>query len=90
MKYGIYSIRDEAAGIFTAPTIDMSDESAIRNFKKMCSDAGSMMNFKPSDFSLYYVGYYDSETAEINPLVPPNRLIVGSDCDYRKEIVHED
>ncbi len=78
MKYGIYSIFDEAAGIFTAPTIDISDESAIRNFQKACSEAGSMMNFKPSDFSLYAVGTWDTDTANIESFVPPSRLIVGS------------
>ncbi len=78
MKYGIYSIFDEAAGIFTAPTIDISDESAIRNFQKACSEAGSMMNFKPSDFSLYAVGTWDTDTANIESFVPPERLVVGS------------
>ena len=78
MKYGIYSIFDEAAGIFTAPTVDISDESAIRNFQKMCSEAGSLMNFKPSDFSLYAVGTWDTDTANIESFVPPSRLIVGS------------
>ncbi len=78
MKYGIYCIYDDAARIFTAPTIDISDESAIRNFKKMCADAGSVMNFKPSDFSLYAVGVFDAETANIESFVPPERLVVGS------------
>ncbi len=78
MKYGIYSIFDEAAGIFTAPTIDISDVSAMRNFKMMCADAGSIMNFKPSDFSLYAVGYFDVETGIIEPLTPPSRLIIGA------------
>lgn len=78
MKYGIYCIYDDAAGIFTAPTIDISDESAKRNFQKMCFDAGSVMNFKPSDFSLYAVGTFDAETANIESFVPPERLIVGS------------
>lgn len=78
MNYGIYCIFDEAAGIFTAPTIDISDESAMRNFQKMCSEAGSVMNFKPSDFSLYAVGVWDAETANIEPCVPPSRLIAGS------------
>ncbi len=78
MKYGIYCIYDEAAGVFTAPTIDISDESAIRNFQKMCADAGSMMNFKPSDFSLYAVGVFDAETANIESFVPPSRLTIGS------------
>lgn len=78
MKYGIYCIYDEAAGVFTAPTIDISDESAMRNFRKMCADAGSMMNFKPSDFSLYAVGFFDAESGNIEPLSPPSRLIIGS------------
>lgn len=78
MKYGIYCIFDEAAGVFTAPTIDISDESAVRNFQKMCADATSIMNFKPTDFSLYAVGVFDAETANIESIVPPSRLIVGA------------
>ncbi len=78
MKYGIYCIFDEAAGVFTAPTIDISDESAMRNFQKMCADAGSMMNFKPTDFSLFAVGFFDVESGSIEPLSPPSRLILGS------------
>ncbi len=88
MKYGIYCIYDDAAGIFTAPTIDISDESAIRNFQKMCSDAGSMMNFKPSDFSLYSVGSFDVETGNIDTLVPPSRIVVGS-SGFSERVVSE-
>ena len=44
----------------------------------MCADAGSIMNFKPSDFSLYAVGVFDAETANIESFVPPSRLIIGS------------
>lgn len=77
MKYGIYCIYDEASRVFTAPTIDISDEAAMRNFQKMCADAGSMMNFKPSDFSLFAVGFFDAETGSIEPLSPPSRLING-------------
>lgn len=78
--YGIYCIRDDAANIFTAPTIDVSDASAIRNFQKMCSDAGSIMNFKPSDFSLYKIGSFDAESAYLDPYSVPSRLCVGSTC----------
>lgn len=86
MKYGIYCIYDEAACVFTAPTIDISDESAMRNFQKMCADAGSMMNFKPSDFSLYAVGVFDAETANIESFVPPSRLIIGA-SGYEERVV---
>lgn len=81
MKYGIYCIYDDAAGVFTAPTIDISDASAVRNFQKMCVDANSMMNFKPSDFALYKVGDFDAETSKIDSVLPPVRLCVGSDCE---------
>lgn len=78
MKYGLYSIYDEAAGVFTAPFIELSDEAAMRNFRKMCADAGSIMNFKPSDFSLYAIGVWDAETSNIDSFVPHSRLIIGS------------
>ncbi len=87
MKYGIYSIFDSAAGVFTAPTIDISDASAIRNFQQAIANSGSIMNFKPDDFSLYQLGTFDVETGKIDAWSVPSRLIVGSDGDYRKEIV---
>lgn len=86
MIYGVYSIYDSAAHVFTAPTIDISDASAVRSFQQAIANSGSVMNFKPDDFSLYQVGSFDVETGELEPFTPPSRLIVGSDGDYRKEI----
>lgn len=90
MTYGIYSIFDAASGVFTAPTIDISDASAVRNFQMALENSGSIMNFKPDDFSLYQLGTFDVETGKIDAWPVPSRLIVGSDGDYRKEIVNED
>ena len=86
MIYGVYAIYDSAAHVFTAPTIDISDASAVRSFQQAIANSGSVMNFKPDDFSLYQVGSFDVETGELEPFTPPSRLIVGSDGDYRKEI----
>lgn len=77
MKYGVYSIRDAAAGVFTAPTIDLTDESAIRAFSQAVNNAGSMMNFLPSDFSLYRIGTLDVESGQINGINPPSMLVCG-------------
>lgn len=77
MKYGIYSIRDAAAGVFTAPTIDLTDESAIRAFSQAVNNVGSMMNFLPSDFSLYRIGTLDLESGQINGINPPSMLVCG-------------
>lgn len=86
MIYGVYAIYDSAAHVFTAPTIDISDASAVRSFQQAIANSGSVMNFKPDDFSLYQVGTFDVETGELEPFTPPSRLIVGSDGDYRKEV----
>lgn len=75
MLYGIYSIRDAAAHVFTAPTMDLTDESAIRGFSQAVNNAGSVMNFCPSDFALYRVGTLHVETGTIEPINPPIMLV---------------
>lgn len=77
MKYGIYSIHDAAAHVFTAPTIDLTDESAIRGFSEAVNKSSSLMNFVPSDFSLYRIGTLDVESGKIEPFSPPTMLVSG-------------
>lgn len=77
MKYGIFSIRDAAAHVFTAPTIDLTDESAIRGFSQAVNNKGSMMNFCPSDFALYRIGILNVEAGTIDPVNPPEMLVSG-------------
>ena len=86
MIYGVYSIYDAAADVFTAPTIDISDASAVRAFQQALANSGSVMNFKPDDFSLYQVGTFDVETGALDAMVPPSRLFVGSDGEIQKVI----
>ena len=86
MKYGIYSIRDSASGVFTAPTIDLTDNSAIRAFSQAANNSDSMMNFCPSDFSLYRVGTFNVESGTIVPLNPPMMLV---SADRLLEVVNE-
>lgn len=87
MIYGVYSIYDKATKLFTAPTIDISDASAVRYFQQALADSSSVMNFKPEDFDLYQVGTFDVESGYLDCLVPPSRLFVGSDGDVHKEMV---
>lgn len=89
MIYGVYSIFDSAAGVFTAPTIDISDASAVRSFQQALANSGSIMNFKPDDFSLYQVGTFDVESGSLAPMIPPSRLFVGSDGKISKEAANE-
>ncbi len=87
MKYGIFSIFDAAAHVFTAPTIDLTDGSAIRAFSQAINNVGSAMNFCPSDFALYRVGTFDVEAGSIEPANPPVQLVSG---DRVVKVVIED
>ena len=85
MKYGVYSIYDAAGGIFTAPTIDVSDASAVRAFQQAMENEASIMHFKPSDFSFYQVGTFDVESGAIESVIPPKRLLAGDSGSVEKE-----
>lgn len=68
-KYSLYSVRDEAAAVFTDPQIAPFDEVAIRNFD-YAALKNDIMNFRPEDFSLWIVGHFDSDNGVITPLGP--------------------
>lgn len=67
MKYGVYSIRDYKTGFLT-PTIDVNDASARRNFEHACSNPNSLFCSHPSDYALFKIGTYDSDSGRIEPL----------------------
>lgn len=63
MKFNVYAVRDLKNG-FLAPFCEQSNESAKRTFAKaVLSD--SMMGFAPTDFQLFLVGYYDTNTGHL-------------------------
>lgn len=71
MKYPMYAIRDQKVG-FMAPTVDQSDQSAIRNFSYAINGNDGIMNYSPKDFDLFKVGEFDTEKGEIIPCMPEN------------------
>lgn len=80
MIYGIYSMRDVKTGYLPC-NVDVNDDSAKRNFDFAFKNANSMFANYPSDYSLYKLGEYDTDSGEITPLYPPTWL-----CDApRKE-----
>lgn len=67
-KYGLYAMKDRKA-TFCAPTVELSDETAIRNFKFTMSRSDSIYAFSPEDFCLVKLGYFDVDTGHIE-LIP--------------------
>lgn len=78
MIFGIYAIRDVHTG-FLAPTVDANDNVAKRNFAHAVSREESLFYTHPSDYSLYKIGTYDSDTALIDPINPPKIVMQATD-----------
>lgn len=79
MIYNVYSIRDELTGFMT-PVVEHSDAVAMRNFQMACSASKrdtSLMAFRPSDYILYQIGTFDTDSGLISPVVPIVRVCSG-------------
>lgn len=79
MKFRMYSIRDRLTGFMT-PVLEQSDAVAIRNFRMACDVQRrdqSVIAFNPSDFSLYCIADFDSETGILSPVSPLDFICQG-------------
>lgn len=79
MIYNLYAVRDSATRQYMSILTDVNDDTAMRNFDMAVLD-NQVIRFRPSDFSLYKLGSYDSETAKIVPC-PPECLRLGSESE---------
>ncbi|UPW41959.1 nonstructural protein [Dipodfec virus RodF1_56] len=80
MNLFMYSVRDALTGFMT-PVLEQNDAVAMRNFSMSCDVArrdSSLMSWKPSDFSLYCIASFDSDTGILTP-VNPVRLVCNGD-----------
>lgn len=64
MIYGIYSVKDLKTG-YLPPTYDVNDLSSMRNFEHACMNPDSLFFTHASDYQLFKVGSFDTETGEI-------------------------
>lgn len=70
----MYSIKDRLNG-FIPPVPFSMDEVAQRWYKEMLTE-NTTMKLAPDDFSLWYIGEFNTETGEL------------TDSENRKEIVY--
>lgn len=66
MIFNLYAIRDTFSG-FGAPFAERDDRSAMRGFSYSINHDNGIMNFAPKDYSLYFVGKYDTDKGTIVP-----------------------
>lgn len=74
MKQGIYCIVDSVAGTASPPYMLPNNRTAIRGFANMVNDPNSRVAANPGDFSLFYLGEYDDETAVL--VVEPSKVFL--------------
>ena len=67
----MYAIKDELNG-FTSPIPFMSEELARRYMKDQYEGNPTIKN-SPKDFSIWQIGFYDTETADFKQI--ENKLI---------------
>lgn len=77
MIYGVYSIRDVKTG-FMSPTIDQNDDSASRNFYHAVVNSDGILYTFASDFSLYHIANFDTDTGIMDPCIPCVLVAEGS------------
>lgn len=82
MKIELYAFRDKYNG-FGGIQMYTNEPTAIRDFSKHINNAPDMV-FAPADYDLYKIGKYDTETAEITPMLP-QMIIAGASVFGKKE-----
>lgn len=62
MIVNLYSVRDALTG-FGYPFVQPNDDAALRNFRYMLTpESKSEFSIKPSDYSLFIVGQFDTDS----------------------------
>ncbi len=68
MKFNIYTIFDQCSGLYSRPSCDVSDGSAIRQFQDLAtSTEDHPVANHPEDYTLYRIGTFDDANGKINP-----------------------
>lgn len=80
MIYSLYAVKDDLCD-FLAPVCHPNDPVAMRAFQYAFSTFGtdsSIGAFRPTDFSLYRIGTYDTLKGLVESCVPPVLICRGT------------
>lgn len=75
MRLKLYAYRDSKIETFTDPFLQHTPGEAERTFRDTVSNPKSKLNQHPEDFSLYYLGEYETNTGIITPLKAPEHIM---------------
>lgn len=79
MMLQIYSIRDKAVEAFGRPFFLATKGECLRVFMDLCGDPQSNLFKHPADYSVWHLGEFNDQNAEISLLPEPVRLFGGEE-----------
>lgn len=65
MKLNVYSIYDQASGLYSRPFFTQSDGEAIRSFSDIATDAEHPIGKHPADYTLFRLGIFDDRDGNL-------------------------
>jgi len=83
----LYSVYDSKVQSFSPPFIQRNNADATRNFAQAAAEPNSQLAQFPSDFSLYFIGTFDSETGILHKGVHVN---LGTAASYLHKPIPND
>lgn len=98
MKYNVYSIYDRATMDYSSPFFAVTQEAAIRTVKGAFNPQSQLVMY-PSDYVIYLLGEFDSESGsilsvvrevkEIKNLIPISMRELALDGTFERGVEHE-
>ena len=67
MIIGIYTIYDKSAKFYNKPFYQQNDQVALRTAHELMMDGDSTIRNAPEDFTMWKIGEYHDDTAQIKP-----------------------
>ena len=74
MRLKCYTVYDGKVAAYLPPFYCRADGEAIRMFAESVMSEGHQFAKHPEDFTLFYIGEYDDETAKVECVITPVSL----------------
>lgn len=74
MTLNVFSVFDSKTALFGNPFMMHNEADALRAFKVAVNDSQNRLSHHPDDFTLFYIGSFDSKSGKYTNLSTPISL----------------
>lgn len=87
MNQNVYVLHDLVAQTYTMPFFMHNDSEAKRIFMTWLKNPELPMAAHPDDYSLYHIGFYDTDNGIIEGVSIPNLILKGSSIKTQEPVL---